>query len=121
MKGLVSILIALIMVVTLASTAVFSFNDKEYIITVTDKERVYSTTKSGDSVTQTSKYLVFGLDENGEVLVFENTDTFIRGKWNSSNVQGSLLEGNTYKVTVIGYRVPFFSCYENIIKVEKVT
>lgn len=121
MKGLISILIALIMIITIAGTALFSFNDKEYMITVTDKERVYSTSMSGDSVTQTSKYLVFGLDENGEVLVFENTDTFIRGKWNSSNVQGSLLEGNTYKVTVVGYRIPFLSWYENIIAVEKVT
>ena len=120
MKGLISIFVALTLVITIAHTAIFSFNDKEYIITVTDKERIYSSSMSGDSITQTSKYLVFGMDENGETLVFENTDIFIRGKWDSSTVQGSLLVGNTYKVTVVGYRIPFFSWYENIIAFEEV-
>lgn len=95
--------------------AVFSFNDTEYTITVTDKERICES--SGDS--SSSKYLVFGDDESGNSLVFENTDCLIRGKWNSSNIQGQLKEGNTYKITVVGYRVSFFSMYKNIIKVEE--
>ena len=91
------------------------FNDTEYIITVTDKERIYTGGENGSS-----KYLVFGDDENGTALVFENTDTFIRGKWDSSNIQGQLKIGERYKITVIGYRIPFFSSYQNIIKVELV-
>ena len=94
----------------------FNFNDTEYTITITDKERIYK--GSGDS--SSSKYLVFGDDENSDSLVFENTDCFIRGKWNSSNLQGKMKEGNTYRITVVGYRVPFFSMYQNIIKVEEV-
>ena len=70
----------------------FSFNDTEYILTVTDKERV--TEGSKDRIS--SKYLVFADDENGNSLVFENTDCFIRGKSNSSNIQGQLKVGNTY-------------------------
>ena len=49
----------------------------------------------------------------------ENPACSIRLKFNSSNIQGKLKEGHTYKVTVIGYRVPFFSWYQNIIKVEE--
>ena len=112
----VAIMVSVILVLSIGYEAIFSFNDTEYTITVTDKERIYE--GSGD--TSSSKYLVFGDDDNGNSLVFENTDCFIRGKWNSSNIQGQLKEGNTYKVTVVGYRVPFFSMYQNIIKIEEI-
>ena len=112
----VAIMIVVTLVLSIGYEAIFSFNDTEYTITVTDKERIYK--GSGD--TSSSKYLVFGDDDNGNSLVFENTDCFIRGKWNSSNIQGQLKEGNTYKVTVVGYRVSFFSMYQNIIKIEEV-
>ena len=112
----VVIMIAVILVLSIGYEAIFSFNDTEYTITVTDKERIYE--GSGD--TSSSKYLVFGDDDNGNFLVFENTDCFIRGKWNSSNIQGQLKKGNTYKITVVGYRVSFFSMYQNIIKIEEV-
>ena len=99
----------------------FLFNDTEYIITVTDKERITDSLEDNNKNYKiSSKYLVFADDENGNSLVFENTDCFIRGKFNSSNIQGQLKEGNTYRVTVIGYRIPYFSCYQNIIKVEEV-
>ena len=112
----VAIMIAVILVLSIGYEAIFSFNDTEYTITVTDKERIYE----GNGDTSSSKYLVFGDDDNGNSLVFENTDCFIRGKWNSSNIQGQLKEGNTYKVTVVGYRVSFFSMYQNIIKIEEI-
>lgn len=110
------VVISVMFLFVIGYNAIFSFNDTEYTITVTDKERIYE--GSGD--TSSSKYLVFGDDEDGNSLVFENTDCLIRGKWNSSNIQGQLKEGNTYKVTVVGYRISFFSMYQNIIKVEEV-
>lgn len=112
----VIIMVVVIFVLSIGLEVIFSFNDTDYTITVTDKERIYE--GSGD--TSSSKYLVFGDDDNGNSLVFENTDCFIRGKWNSSNIQGQLKEGNTYKVTVVGYRVSFFSMYQNIIKIEEI-
>ena len=112
----VVVMIAIMFVLLIGQEALFNFNDTEYTITVTDKERIY--TGSGDN--SSSKYLVFGDDQNGNSLVFENTDCFIRGKWDSSNIQGQLKEGNVYKITVIGYRVPFLSWYQNIIKIEEV-
>ena len=110
------VVITVMLLFVIGYNAIFSFNDTEYTITVTDKERIYE--GSGD--TSSSKYLVFGDDENGNSLVFENTDTLLRGKWDSSNIQGQLKEGNTYKITVVGYRVPFLSMYQNIINVEEV-
>ena len=96
-------------------TIIFCFNDKEYTITITEKERIIEAVEESVS----SKYLVFGEDENGKVLVFENTDNLLRGKWNSSTVQGSLKVGKTYTIVAVGYRIPFFSCYEKIIYFEE--
>lgn len=105
--------IGLILSTIIINQIFFNFNDAEYIITITDKERVY------DKDSSSSKYLVFGDDENGNSLVFENTDCIIRGKWNSSNIQGQFVKGNMYKITVVGYRIPFFNMYQNIIDLKK--
>lgn len=107
----------IIAVVALIAVAVFiaakSFNDTEYVVTVTDKERIVND--------ESSKYLVFAEDEYGNSIVFENTDAVLRGKWNSSDIQGQLKEGHTYTVTVVGFRVPFLSMYQNIIEIEEQT
>jgi hypothetical protein len=109
-------LFILVIAILITDNAIFNFNDTDYTVTITDKDRIYS--KNGKN--SYSKYLVFADDENGNSLVFENTDCFIRGKWNSSNMQGELKEGHIYKITVIGYRVPIFSMYQNIIKIEEI-
>lgn len=88
------------------------FNTETYVVTITDKERV----NKGDS----SKYLVYADSEDGESLVFENTDSLFHGKFNSSNVQGKLKEGKTYELTVVGFRIPILSSYQNIVNVEEV-
>jgi hypothetical protein len=72
---------------------------------VTDKERVVS----GES----SKWLVY---TEGEV--FKNTDAPLFGKWDSGDFQGRLKLGQTYRLTVVGWRIPFFSAYRNIIDVQ---
>ncbi len=104
------VIVAVIFALVLSFSVVASFNDTEYVVTVTDKERVIKE--------DSSKYLVFTEDEQGNVLVFENTDNMWRGKFDSSNMQGQLKEGNKYTLTVVGYRVPLLSMYQNIIKVE---
>ena len=108
--GIVVLTIAIVGLVIRVAPCLLSFNDTEYIIKVTGKERV----------TDSSKYLVLGDDLDGNSLVFENTDNLFRGKFNSSNIQGQLKMGYTYKLTVVGYRIPFFSWYENIISVAEV-
>lgn len=105
-------LFVLFIVVSLVLTVPFSFNDHKYIITVTDKERINKDDES--------KYLIFGDSDAEEDLIFENTDTLLRGKFNSSNIYSKLKVGNTYEITVVGYRIPLISCYENIIKVNEV-
>lgn len=91
----------------------YSFNDHDVVVTVTDKDRIV------DFDTNESKYLIMGEDENGNPVVFENTDNFIRGKFNSSNFQAGISIGKTYRLTVVGERIPYFSMYENIINYEE--
>lgn len=75
--------------------------------TVTDKERI--TTGSGENME--SKYLVFTNRET-----FENTDSLWHGKFNSSDLQGRLKVGETYRFKVYGWRIGFMSSYRNIIE-----
>lgn len=88
------------------------YNDRKYTVTITDKERV-TTQSAKDNIS--SKYLIYGEDENGKTYVFEDTDTLFRWKFNSSDVYGALKEGETYKLTVIGFRVHILNWHENVI------
>lgn len=81
-------------------------------VVVVDKERQVS--GSPENGIQ-SKYIVFTDKE-----VFENTDSMIRGKMNSSDVQAKLHVGCTYDVTAYGFRSNWLSMYRNISKVDHV-
>lgn len=80
------------------------------VIQVRDKER--ATTGVGEHTS--SKYVVF---TEGEV--FKNTDDMFFWKYNSSDVQNRLSPGHTYRVRVVGWRIPFLSFYRNIIAVDE--
>jgi hypothetical protein len=104
------IVIVIIGILTSVGYTVAYYSSGETIeVTVTNKERIVES--EGDGVT--SKYLVFTESE-----VFENEDALFLGKWNSSDVQGKLKVGETYTVKVIGWRVPFFSMYRNIVEIK---
>gem|GEM_PF-1211649 len=81
-------------------------------VVVTDKERQVKSDGDGGI---DSKYIVFTDKET-----FENTDSMLRGKFNSSDVQGKLHVGCTYDVTAYGFRNHFFSIYRNISDVKHV-
>lgn len=104
--------IALVVIAVIVFPVINFSNDHKYTVTITDKERV---TRLSVACSTVSKYLVYGEDENGKTYVFENTDTLFRGKFNSSDVYGALKEGETYELTLIGFRVHIFNWYENII------
>lgn len=79
--------------------------------TVTNTDRI--STGSGESLSH--KYLVFTKNET-----FENTDAILFWKFDSSDVQGHLEKGKTYRFKVNGYRVPWMSWYRNILEVEEI-
>lgn len=105
----------LIIVVRIAVFFICNFNDTDYIVTVTKTERIV---ESNDGSVD-SKYLIYCEDDNDVVVVFENTDSFIRGKFNSSDIYAQIKEGHRYKITVVGFRIRFLSAYQNIIKIQE--
>lgn len=108
--------IALVVIAVIAVPVMNFTNDHKYTITITDKERV-TAQFAKDNI---SKYLIYGEDENGKTYVFEDTDTLFRWKFNSSDVYGALKEGETYELTVIGFRVHILNWYENIVDFKAV-
>ena len=84
-------------------------NEQVYKIKVVEK-----LVKTGD---KSSKYLIFTETDNGNI-VFENTDSLLRNKWNSSDIYARLKVGEEYTIKTCGYRVNFLSWYQNIIEVH---
>lgn len=60
--------------------------------------------------------------QGGETIVFENRDAVLWWKFNSSDVQQKLVaakeSGITVKLTLTGWRIPEFSWFQNVIRVE---
>ena len=95
----------------IGSASMNYMNKQSYTITVTDTQ----VKRSGDS----DHYLVFTKTNSGENIVFENTDLLFIGKYNSSDIQAKLEKNKTYTISTLGYRIPFFSSYQNIISADK--
>ena len=112
-KTLICIGIVIAILIVAVPCFISYYSEKTYTATVTDKD-----IKNYDS---SSKFLVFTKTENGETKVFSVEDTLIKGRWNSADDYAEIEVGETYTFTVIGWRIPFFSEYENIIDFQKIT
>lgn len=110
------VIMVVVILINLFGMIYTSFNDHEYIATVTNKARIVETIDEK----VVSYYLIFCKDDEENYYELKNEDLFIRGKVNSSNIYNQLEEGKKYKITVVGFRVKLFSWYENIIKIEKI-
>jgi len=89
-------------------------NMRKEIAIVTDKEvkRVNKNEKD--------KYLVFCKTEKNETVVYEITDSWIAGRFDSANLYGSIEVGKKYMFTVAGSRNTFMSWYPNIYEAEEI-
>lgn len=102
--------VAIIVVIAIPINFWIAIGTQEVVtVSVTGKERI---TESDSEGRASSKYLVFTENET-----FENTDSIMVMKWNSSDIQGKLVEGEEFRIKVYGFRIPFFSSYRNIIEV----
>jgi len=78
-------------------------------ITVTKAERIPRVNRPG-------VYLVW--TEQNEV--FEIADSVLFWRWNSSDVYGQIEPGKTYRLRVVGWRVPILSWYRNILEARPI-
>jgi len=92
--------------VALTSTGCSQVNQREVTVTVEEKERVCESGNGG------CKYLIF--TDQG---TFQNSDSLLEGKFDSSDVYSDLKVGKTYVVKVAGFRQGILSMYPNIIEV----
>ena len=97
----------------------YNYGTMEDVTITVDQLRTKLSNNDGELV---EKYLVSGTYPDGKQEVFENTDSTLHWKFNSSDVQLiELKQGHTYNAKVYGFRVPFLSWYRNIADIEKVS
>lgn len=103
----------IIMIISaLVFSAVIQLRPQAHVeFVVEDKDRIVD--RDGNS----SRYLVWA--EEGEV--FENVDSLLYGKFDSSNLYGKLKVGNKYRCHVSGWRIEFLSWYRNLISCDEVS
>jgi FlaG/FlaF family flagellin (archaellin) len=112
-KAIITLMVLLAIVIGAGALGGFPHLSRhEYEVTVTDKQ--IKRTNNHDT------YMVFTQDVNGRPIVFENTDSTIEFKFNSSDVYAQLVQGKKYKVKAYGWRIPLMSRYENIVKVTEI-
>lgn len=106
--NVLAITVICVSIISFIGLGIYSvYGTKETVtITVTDKA-----IKRYD---ESDKYIIYTDEET-----FEITDEFLLGRFNSSDDYGSLKVGETYTVTVNGWRVPFLSWYRNIIEINE--
>ena len=110
-KGLSSVLIGgIIIALIFGLIYLFCWNKHTHDITVTDKN--VKVTSSGEKTD--SKYLIFTDDGTYEI-----TDSLFNFRFDSSDLYGQIKVGERYTITTVGIRIPFFSCYENILEIER--
>lgn len=83
------------------------FHHSDVTFTVKDKGRVC------DSGNSSCYYLIY--TDKG---TFKDSDSLMNGKFNSSDVYGSITVGKTYNATVYGWRNGFLSMYKNIVDIH---
>jgi hypothetical protein len=87
-------------------------NERQVTVTVTDK-----TVKNNGSE---GVYLIFAEDANGDIAVYEITDSLFKFRFDSSDVYAGIEVGKTYTFTIAGSRNKLLSWYPNIYKYEEV-
>lgn len=95
-----------------AGFIIFSVNNS---LTKSTEQNVCVKSKEITVQHKQGKYLVFTNKE-----VFEISDSYIYGRFDSSDVYNQIETNKCYDVELQGNRIPFFSMYRNIIGFKEV-
>lgn len=107
---------ALIVTCLMFTNAPYQWLTQRMIEDVLIKDKQISTESDKVDGKVVSTYLIY--TDHG---VFRNDDAGWHVKFNSSDVYGNLDKGKRYHMKVYGWRIPIFSMYPNIVRVEEVT
>lgn len=97
--------------------AIYLLSISGQIVSLLHRETVTDTVVRSERVNngESGKYLIFGKNE-----VYQNTDSVPLLKFRSSDFYRDIEVGKTYRFTVVGWRLPFFSTYRNIVGFEEI-
>jgi len=107
LKTIVMSMIALVIIGVSIFFAILGYQNEQVTICEVEDKWV----KRADDK---EKYLVKCGNE-----VYQITDLFLKGKFNSSDLYADLKLNQKYEITTTGYRLSFFSEYKNINKIKK--
>lgn len=65
-------------------------------------------------------YLVTGKDREGNMHSYKIQDVYLKGKFNSTDIFGSIEEGKCYHIVSYGDRIPWMSVYPNIYSATEI-
>jgi hypothetical protein len=118
-KAILGGLVLALVVVVIIVAAVFQNSTKTtQRCTVTGKDMTHQAavpaTKTSSGEAAKNIYQVYTRD-CGTLRVEDNA---LQGVWNSADLYGALESGKSYSITTVGVRMPFFSIFPTIVKVE---
>jgi len=105
---------ALILIGLMFTNAPYQWLTQRTLEDVMIKDKQISTESDRKKDKVVSTYLIY--TDRG---VFRNDDAGWFVKFNSSDVYGNLDVGKRYRMKVYGWRIPIFSMYPNIVRVEE--
>lgn len=109
-KGIVIALVIIIVGAIVLKVATIGYSNKE-VIAIEVKDKYIKRQGTGDNAEDV--YMIVDKDNN----IYQITDLFFIGKFNSSDIYNQLDIGQAYLVEVTGVRNRFFSWYKNINKI----
>ncbi len=112
-EELVVVALTLVVLGTISAFVFFGFyfatNHHNVEFTVNKAERVV------DRGGKDARYLVY--TDKG---TYEITDSLVNGRFNSSDLYGSIVAGKKYSCDAIGFRAGFVSAYENLLSCKEI-
>ena len=108
------ICIAIISFILLLNVIIYfpHFVRSTYIVTIANKRIIRRN--------NIDTYLIYTQMEDGNLRVFQDTNSLVEIKVNSENLYWGLTIGGKYEVKVYGLSIPLLSSYQNIIKARGV-
>lgn len=115
-KKLLLALPVLVLIGLMFTNAPYQLLTQRTLDRVLIKDKQISTESERKTGTVVSTYLIY--TDHG---VFRNDDAGWFLKYNSSDFYGNLDVGKHYRLKVYGWRIPIFSMYPNIVRMEQVS
>ena len=103
-----------IVLISIISLVVFItksyYTERTYIAKVCEKNI---------NIFKDKSHLFVTIESNGHLKNFVVDNSLLKWRWNSAEDYDKIVVNRTYSFTVIGWRLPLFDLYENIIEFEE--